>query len=182
MKFFRHLRPALFTVCAALLSGCGPKEPAPTRIISARELLTAEDCAAYYKLAFQRVDESFLGHNPPTLERDHVTMIDYESEKGDRVHITLDQSVSVEESRKRSKEQKAANAKEPKFQAEPGFGDPDAYSMGGISLHLAYAPYHARVQASGLGDSFNDAKSAEATRHFAKIVDERLKKFAPPHP
>ncbi len=164
--------------CAALLSGCGPKEPAPTRIISARELLKADDCAAYYKVPFQRVDESFMGHNPPTQERDHVTMTDYESERGDSVHLTLDQSVSIEESGKRTKDLKAANAKEPKFQAEPGFGDPGAYSMGGISLHLAYPPYHVRVQATGLGDPFNDAKSAEATRHFAKIVDERLKKFA----
>jgi hypothetical protein len=179
MKYLPHFRSAVFTVCAVLLSGCGPKAPAPVRIISARELLTAEDCAAYYKLAFQRANESFMGHNPPTLERDHVTMLDYESQTGDRVHLTLDQSVSIEESKKRVKDHRDAYAKEAKFREVPGFGDSGGWQVGNGGINFSRPPYRVRVEASGLGAPSDDAKSEEAVRHFAKIVDERLKKFAP---
>ncbi len=178
----RFFPPALFAACVALLAACGPKSPEPTRVISARQLLTAEDCAAYYNVPFTRSNESFLGDNPPTVERDHVTMMDFDSGKGDTVHLSLDQSVSVEESRKRVREEKAVWVKDGGVTDEPGFGEGGGYSLSGETLKLARPPYRVSVQASGRGDAFDKEKRREAVRHFAKIVDERLKKLAEQKP
>ncbi len=183
MKNSNAFRLAVLASCVALIPGCGPKEALATRIIGARELLTAEDCRAYFNVAFKRANESFLGHNPPTLERDHVTMLDFEGEHGEQVSLTLDQSVSIEESRKRMKDHRAAYEKEPKFRDVPGFGDSGGWQSGnGHRINFSRLPYRAAVQVIIIGVADEDAKSEEAMRHFAKLVDERLKKFAPAQP
>lgn len=183
MKHPRSVFFAALAACCILLAGCGPKKPELTRIISAKELLTAEDCTGLYKVPFKLTNEQFMGHNPPTLERDHVTMIDYQGEHGEMVSITLDQSVSLEESKKRGQEHRAAYEKEPKFRDVPGFGQSGGWQSGhGHRINFSRAPYRVAVQVIEVGGEEDDAKQEERMRHFAKIVDERLKKLAPPQP